>query len=307
VVSNEGAAVYVHKSGDFIGEMRYTDVEGNYTATDLSLFAYHLISDVKDIAVRRKADQQSCNQLIVVNGDGALRIGYLLREQQLTGFARHTLDGIVKAVAVNSDNAATLVVERPRMAGADTTLHRSVERFERGLLLDGAVSIAFETPQNTVTGLFMHEGCEVWALADGHVLGPFTVSGGSISLVAFGAPYAASQVTVGRWTPPRAETLPLSRMIGPELWRQKKGRIHSVQLFLEDTTSIAVGANGGKLYDVNLRRYGSGADVPELEAGFSGVHRVRGFGGSVDEPTVVITQIRPGRLTVKSIVLEAAI
>jgi hypothetical protein len=48
VVQNEGAAVYIHSSGDFVGELRYTDVDGNYKALDISLLAYHLISGATD-------------------------------------------------------------------------------------------------------------------------------------------------------------------------------------------------------------------------------------------------------------------
>jgi hypothetical protein len=298
VVDNEGAAVYVHKSGDFIGEMRYTDIDGNYTATDLSLLAYHLVSDVTDIAMRRKADQQSANQAVMVNGDGSLRIGYLLREQELTGFVRYSTAGNARACAVNNRNEATLIMERTRGSG----VARTIERLENGLLLDGAIDFNFGVATDTVTGLAIHEGQEVWALADGHVLGPFTVAGGQIEL-----PLAAQSVTVGRWTPPKATTLSLARMIGPELWLQKKARIHTVQLFLEDTTSIALACNGGKVRDVNLRRFGQAPDVPELLAPFNGLKKVSGFGGYVDEPKLVITQLRPGRLTVKSIILEAAL
>lgn len=297
VVDNEGAAVYVHKSGDFIGEMRYTDIDGNYTATDLSLLGYHLVKDVADIAVRRKADQQSANMCAVVNADGSMRGIFLLREQELTGFTRLSTQGLVKACAVNNRNELTVIVERNRAS----TVARTIERQEQGLLLDAAMDFNFAIAVDCVSGLAHLEGQEVWALADGHVLGPFTVVAGSIDLG-----LAAKAITVGLWTPPRAETLPLGRMVGPEIWLQKKGRIHTVQLFLEDTTSIAVGCNGGKIFDVDLRRYGQTPDVPELQAGHTGVVKVSGFAGFVDEPTLVITQLRPGRMTVKAVVLEAA-
>lgn len=297
VSDNEGAAVYVHKSGDFIGEMRYTDIDGNYTAVDLSLLGYHLVSDVRDIAVKRKQGNQSANMAALVNGDGTLRGIYLLREQELTGFTRLSTPGLVKACAVNNRNDLTLVVERAR----GTATARTVERQEAGLLLDGAVDFSFADPICEVSGLAMHEGQEVWALADGHVLGPLVVQGGGVTLE-----IAARAVTVGRWQPPKAETLPLSRMVGPEIWLQKKGRIHTVQIFVEDTTSLAIGCNGGKVFDVDLRRYGQAPDVPELQAGVTGLIKVSGFAGFVDEPTCVITQVRPGRLTVKSVVLEAA-
>jgi hypothetical protein len=118
---------------------------------------------------------------------------------------------------------------------------------------------------------------------------------------------AALEIIVGRWTPPRAETLPLARMIGPELWLQKKARIHSIELFVENSTSLALGANGGKIFDVDLRRFGGVPDVPELDAGFTGLITQRGFAGYVDEPTAVITQLRPGRLTVKSAIISATL
>lgn len=300
VTDNEGAAVYVHKSGDFIGEMRYTDIDGNYVATDLSLLAYHLVDDVKDIAIRRKANRQSANQLAVLNGDGKLRVGYLLREQELTGFVRYSTEGDVRAIAANNRNEVTLVVERSRGAG----VVRTVERMEQGLLLDDAVDMSFPVATSYITGLTTHEGQEVWAIADGHVLGPFTVQGAAIDLDGI----AARNVQVGRWVPPRVETLPLSRMIGPELWQQKKGRIHSVQLLVEDTTSLAVGVkHTEKIYDVPLRRFGQVPDVAELDAAHSGWVKVRGLSGYADDPVLVVTQLRPGRMTVHAMIIEAAL
>jgi hypothetical protein len=298
VVDNEGSAVYVHKSGDFIGEMRYTDIDGNYTATDLSLLAYQLIDNVIDLAMRRKTGGQSANQCLVVNEAGVIRIGYLLREQDLTGFVRYSTPGKALACSVNNRNEASLIMERDRGAGTA----RSFERLETGLLLDGAIDFINAVPINVVSGLAIHEGQVVWALGDGHVMGPFTVLGGEIEL-----PIAAMAITVGRWTPPKVVTLPLSRMIGPDLWLQKKGRIHTVQIFVEDTTSLAISCNGGKIFDVNLRRFGMASDVPELLAPVTGLIKIPNFGGFVDEPTCTITQVRPGRLTVKSIVLEAQI
>jgi hypothetical protein len=298
VVDNEGAAVYVHKSGDFIGEMRYTDIDGNYTATDLSLLGYHLVEDVVDIAVKRKASKQSANMAAVVNADGKMRGIFLLREQELTGFSRLDTEGLVKACAVNNRNELTVIVERARGAG----VARTVERQENGLLLDAAMSFVFPYAVTLIAGLSHLEGQEVWALADGHVLGPYTVEAGQIEIE-----IAARAITVGRWVPPRAETLPFSRMVGPDIWLQKKSRIHTVQVFVENTTSIAFGCNGGKIYDYDLRRFGQVPDVPELEAGYTGLIKLSGFGGFVDEPTLVITQLRPGRMTVKSVITEAAI
>ena len=298
VVGNERAAIYVHKTGDFVGELRYTDIDGNYVATDISLMGYHLVKDVVDIAVKSKAGNQSANMAAVVNADGTLRAIYLLREQDLTGFSRLDTQGQVKACAVNNRNDLTLIVERNRGAARV----RSIERQENGLLLDAAIDFSYATPRTVITGLGHLEGQTVWALGDGHVQGPYIVSGATVTL-----DIAVLAVTVGLWTAPVAQTLPLARMIGPDLWLQKRARIHTVQLFVEDTTSLAVACNGGKLFDVNLRRFGQTADVPELYAPANGLIKLGGFGGYVDEPTVTISQLRPGRLTVKSIISEAAL
>lgn len=291
VIQNEGAAVYAHSSGDFIGEMRYTDTDGNYVSLDVSLLAYHLVDGVTDLAARKKADQQACNQIAVVNGSGALNIAYVLREQEITGFARVNSGCAFKAVNTNGRNELAVVTER---GGS-----RRLERFEAGLLLDAAVTVT--NAPATVEGLSHLNGLTVWALADGHVFGPYVVSGGQITL-----PRAASIVTVGTWTPPVITTLPLPRTRGDGIVVKRKGRIHTLHVEIEDTTSLAIAANGGPARDVDLARYGAVmADQPELTQGVSGTVKISGLQGWSDLPQITITQTRPGRLTVKSVSIEA--
>src|SRR5690606_9764191 len=89
---------------------------------------------------------------------------------------------------------------------------RYLERVEPGLLLDQAISITNSPASRSVTGLSALEGATVWAIADGDVLGPFTVSDGEIADIG----QVATNVTVGRWTPPYVETLPLPNTIAPQ-------------------------------------------------------------------------------------------
>jgi hypothetical protein len=294
VVSNERAALLVHDSGDSITEMRYTDIDGNYTTQDVTLIAAHLMNDIRDIAITRKSGIQSANQAAIVNDDGSLRLGYLLREKEVTGFVRYDSDAAFKAVCANGRNDTSFILDKGGV--------RSLERLESDLLLQHAKTYSYAVPVCDIYGLDYLEGREVWCLGDGHVLGPFTVYAGHIGL-----PVKVQEAIVGTWRAPEVVTLPLSRMVGPDIWYQKKARIHSVQIFVEDTTSIAVGANGGKTYDQALRKFGDKADVPELYRGYSGLVTVRGLMGFTDRPTLTITQHRPGRLTVRSIVAEATI
>lgn len=293
VVENEGAALFCRSNGNVLGELRYTDVEGNFIATDISLLAAHLIKDVTDLAIREASSSTSGNQLIAILSSGEARIATLLREQEVTAFARLTTAGDFIAVSENGRNELSFIVERN---GA-----RKLERMESGLLLDEAQTIVNGAPAATITGLARFNGRSIWALADDNVFGPFTVASGQIVL-----PVAATTVTVGTWTPPIVETLPPPRDIGPNTVLRRKARIHTLHLSLIDTTSVAISVNGGAPIDIDLGRYGTVlADVPELQQPFSGVIKLSGLRGFADEPNVTVTQVRPGRMTVRSLTIEA--
>ena len=293
IVENEGAAVFVHKNGGVIGEYRYTDVDGNYTALDISLLASHMVRGVRDLAQKRATISTDGHHLAMVLDDNSALQATLLREQDVTAFARVTTPGTFQAVCTNGRNEVSWLVDRN---GA-----RRLERFEDGLLLDGAITQAFAPAVTTVTGLAQFNGAEVWAIADDNVFGPFTVAGGEIEL-----PIAVADVTVGMWAAPVVKTLPPPQRVGPNIVVKKRQRIHSVQISVIDTTSIAIGVNGNAAKDIDLLRYGAPADVPELQAGYTGLVKIRGLTGHVDEPEITITQTRPGRLTVRSVTLERA-
>jgi len=293
VIANEGAALFCHGNGNVLGEMRYTDVDGNFIATDVSLLAPHLINGVIDLAGRKSTNSTSGNLLVVVGADGKVTIGTMLRQQEVTAYARMTSDGLAKAVARNSRNEVSFIYDR------DGTM--ALERMEGGLLLDEAVSFDFEVATSDIEDLGRFEGRAVWAIADGDVFGPFTVTGGAITL-----PAPAEAVTVGTWRAPKVTTLPPSREVGPNTILRRKARIHTVHLSLIDTTSVAIAVNGGTPFDIDLGRYGTVlADVAELDQGFTGVIKIPGLRGFADEPNVSITQVRPGRFTVRSLTIEA--
>lgn len=294
IVENEGTAVYVHANGDVLGEFRYTDVEGNFVSTDISLLAPHLVNNVKDQALRRSAGATSGNLNALIQDDGQARLITVLREQEVTAFTRMVTAGTPIAVSVNGRNEMSWIMQRPD--------GRRLERFEYGLLLDGALSFAFGVATSTITGLERFNGQVVWAVAHDDVFGPFAVAGGKIDL-----PVAVTAVTVGSWSPPVVDTLPLPRTVGPNIVLRRRARIHSVVLSLIDTTSIALGVNGKPPRDLDLLRYGAPADVPELQAAFTGEIKIRGLTGYQDDPFVRITQLRPGRMTVRSVTIEAAL
>lgn len=295
VVENEGAAVFADREGSVICEFRYNETDQTFVTTRLSLLASHLVRDVADLCLRRSTGNNDANVLAILQEDGALRLVTLLRAQDVTAFSRVTTDGLFRSICVNAANRMTALVDR--QVNGETV--QFVERFEDGLLLDQAVTKTLTPASASVTGLTDHEGASVWAIADGNVFGPFTVSAGSITL-----PQAASSVTVGRWTPFLAETLPPTREIGPEIITQSDVGFHTVRVSLSDTTSVAIGANGQPAENVPLLDYGGPAPASELAGGYTGLRQRDGIQGSAERPSMVVTQLRPGRITLRAITGE---
>ncbi len=295
IAANEGAVLYTLPGGNVLDEFRYTDVEGNYVSLDVSLIASHLIEGIVDIAQRPANRSTDGNHVGVVKSDGGALFGTFLRDQDppITAFTRMTSGtGQFKAVGRNGRNELSWIVER--------SSGRRLERSEDGLLLDEAVSMVLGPPAATITGLSRFNGREVWAIADNDVFGPFTVAGGQIELGR-----AATNVTIGSWAPPVAETLPPDRTIGPGITNKGKSRIYAVTMSLIDTTSLALSTNGRPLQEVDLYKWGMPADVPELEAGFTGDIKISGLVGWAALPFLTVSQKRPGRLTVRSITVHA--
>jgi len=294
VAENEGASLWCHSNGSTLGELRYTDQEGNYIATNISLLAPHLLQDVSDMAVRRATASMDGNVGCILLEDGNARLVTLLREQEVTAFARMTADGNFKAVSRNGRNELSFIMDH----GGQRTL----ERMENGLLLDEAIDFAFGSPTAVIMGLARFNGRQVWAIGDRNVFGPFTVASGAITL-----PVAVSAATIGTWRPPVVSTLPPPREVGPNTVLKRKARIHTVHISVLDTTSLAIGTNGGPLHDVDLYRWGVAADVPELDQGVTRSIKISGLRGYSDAPFVTISQTRPGRLNIRAITVEAAL
>lgn len=294
IVENEGAAIFSHLEGGVLSEMRYTDVQGNFATLPISLFGAHLIKEVTDLALRRQRRSSDGNQLFVINSDGSALLSTVLRDQEVMGYSRLNSSGAqFHSVAVNGSNVPSWIVERPT--------GKRLERSEEGLLLDEAVSGTPSSPVSVIAGLERFNGRQVWCIADGHVFGPQVVGDGLFHLS-----IPVSEWTVGSWTPPKVNTLPQSRTVGPDIVLKRKARIHSVTLSLIDTTSVAISTNGGPLKDLDLRRWGMQADVPELSGpGFTGEIRLNGLMGFSNAPYLTVSQLRPGRLEVRSLNIEA--
>ena len=129
--------------------------------------------------------------LPLVNTNCRLATVTIDRSENVTGWASQVTDGIYESIAtIPSDGAQqTWAVVKRTINGVDT---RYIEVFEPGLKLDAAIMGVSALGADIWTGLNHLEGKSVSVLADGVVMGNFTVVAGQIQL-----PRTAKTVSIG--------------------------------------------------------------------------------------------------------------
>lgn len=279
--------------GEQVLKAVYDDVSTKYQVAPISLIASHLTTGILRSVTQAARSDTDAARAWMLRVDGRLIVGQFIGSQEIIGFAEWVAahGGQAREVCNDGKNRLWLAVERGDL--------KTFELYDPEIFLQDAVS---RTPDlaGVVGALPYGDGTQVWAVADGYVLGPFTVAGGSIDLED-----AYASATVGRWQRPYAETMPQVHVTGNDevVWRP--GRIHNIQANLIDTTSIAIGANGEPPSNVVLQATTDPVDQPMPPK--SGLIRVDGdqLAGSVTGTTAVFTQTRPGLFRIRDFYLES--
>lgn len=276
----------------------YDDRTQQYEPDNISFLASHLLRDIRDLTAQKATGATDATTLYAPLGDGTAVLATLLQRQGVVAFARRHTDGKFLAVTTSGKNQVSAIVERV----VNGQPERFIETFDDDYVLDGSIAFTNGSPSTTVSGLGFHEGAEVWAIADNRVEGPFTVVDGEITLA-----FPASAGYVGRWIAPRIDNLPLSDFVGSGVVLRRKRRIATAVLSLVDATHVAMGKRDGQILEIPLHRYGEpGVDGAELLALREGSFRVKGILGWSQHGIMTVTQLRPGRLTLRSLTLEPA-
>lgn len=282
-------------SGHQLLSMVYDDVSTKYTASPESLLASHLVSGIVRTARQRKSGSLDAAKGWLMRNDGRLVAAQLIKNQDITGFCEWVAahGGLVREIGVDGRNRLWMSIEWDGL--------KTIQAYDAELYLHDT---RYVTPD--LAGVVSNlppdmEGIELHAVADGYELpNGYTVQGRSIDLQD-----AYSSVIVGRWQPPRFESMPHVLITPGEdvLWRP--GRIHTAHLHLVDTTSIAVGANGSEPQDITLNEIGDPEGQPM--PGKTKMITVTGedLPGFMTGTTLVVTQTRPGRLRVREYAVGA--
>jgi hypothetical protein len=297
VARTDIATIFVHKNGKNIVEFVYSDAEQNYLSTNISVLSSGLLDAVVDLAYRGATAADDANALMVVNADGGMRVFAMFKQQAIDAApGRFDTDGEIRSVCATANGEIIFGVDR--LVGGLTV--QMIEQIDPAAPLDSWTRHEFGAPQTLVSGLAQdYEGATVWAIADDVPYGPFTVTGGAITL-----PEPAQTVYVGRWWPVCVRTLPVPKDVGERMIVDRPVRPHTVRAYVLRTSSLAIGSETDGPFEVDLVRFGDPIDQPLLTNPVSRKVEIEGLAGYSDEGKVSFTQLRPGRLTVRDVTIE---
>lgn len=310
VTQADETTLFMQKGGRTLRDFSYANEAQNYLSSTLSLLGPHQLTDVVDMAHSRATSSSEGSTIVLANADGGFVLMTLMRAQEIIAMVPCTSPG-GKLRAVMADQKQRLWLAFERTAGTPARADLTLELWQPTGLFDAAVT-ASGAASDVIAGLAHLEGrTDVWALADGDVHGPFTVSGGQLML-----PVAATTRTAGLGWLPLVETLDLRDKLQNEQPFRPPARVYEVALSLIDTGHVVVAANGQPPVEVALRRFDGGPVAAEMtgeETGndtlgaammdrlFSGEATIEHLLGVTEHPRVTVTQARPAPLTARAI------
>lgn len=299
VVSSDNAVYYIQDGGKSLRLATYTELEQNFVGDSASVLSAFLIRDPSELFRRRARDRLDSDLLMMVNADGTITSHTVMRTQDVSGFAPWSTDGLFVSGCVDHDNETWFIVQRL----VDGVAELRLERHDPEKLLDEAVEIVLGAAASTLAGLSRFNAREVWAQANDRLYGPFTVSGGEITLPAA----VTGTVRVGTWRAPLATDPPVNLTMETRQRHARMKRVNRAEISVHETTSLAIRANDGDAINLPLRsNAGTIADEGPLARPFTGRVEAEGMHGFTDHGQVTLTQTYPGRLTVRALTKTVA-
>lgn len=222
----DGATIFAGINGREIREFLFSDLEGIYQATDLSMLARHLIQTPIDM-VYDKYERQA----YIVMNNGHLVVLTNVRAENIQSWTEQITDGSFMSAAILG-GAAYFIIKRGEAY--------QLECFDANLHTDGGCLFSFETAQTQLTGLTHLEGKTVALTGDGIVLDTQTVTEGVCDL-----PHAAKKIEVG--LPFEHQVTPLPPVAGASDGNAPVPSCRLVRLVLRlvDTQSVEIDTGTG--------------------------------------------------------------
>ena len=290
-ISNE--IYYVSRSGKRLFASSYNVQVDGFDVVDVSKIAEHITKPgIVDMSFQKDPD----STLLLVLADGKLANVTIDRQENVTGWAPQKTDGSYEAIATIPINGSqqTWVAVKRNINGVNK---RYIEVFEPELKLDCAIMGSSGPGASIWSNLGHLEGKIVAVLADGVVMGNFTVSSGQIAL-----PRNAFSVSIGL---PYVSTIKLL----PIDVASQTGSSQGNNVRTGKATVKLLETQGCKVNDeqIPFRNFGENVlDNPVLP--FTGSKEVTLLGWDKDEAGVItITQSQPLPMHVLSVVRKVTV
>ena len=309
-IESEGALLFAEDGGLSVRALVYTDTEAAYNALDLTRDGRHLLTGIRDMALRRSDPTIGSDLLYIVDEAGHIVIVTLARGENVTGFCKRVSRDAFDATAFDGDSVFVLTSRQERNLGSAT--RRFLEEFDFSYLLENAVQGTVSSATDTVSGLdhLNKRTCDV--IADDVYLGQVNVYLGQATFprdieatyeigIPFGEVYdsdfqaryptaTAAQVWVR--TQPVDFGPPNPTLMG------KRKRVSAVTVSLQDTRHVRVNNR-----PVAFRTAGSSV-LDDPVPLFTGEKRIAGMMGWGLDGQVDITQTEPAPLTLRALAVE---
>jgi hypothetical protein len=231
----DGAASFVQAGGLVTREGFWIDTDQAYTATPTSGLASHLIEAPTEIAASYGGDSvQDEAYLILVNGDGNLSVFHSVRAEKMAAWVPWSTEGVFKGVAAAPGKIAVLV-ERDIAAGRVWAL----EFFDEDAApLDCAAAATSVSATRTFTGFDHLDDKTVDVVSNGHYLGQYVPSGGTITLDD-DAP-AVTEIEAGFAFEPTLVPMPVDFDLNDGPVRGRHKRLIKAELLVNDLEGLEV-------------------------------------------------------------------
>ena len=301
---NKGIVAAAARGGR-IREILYNWQAAGYINNDLSKLAPHLFDyyNIVDMAYAKAPYPV----VWCVSSNGSLLGLTYQPEDQIAGWHHHdTLYGTFESICVVSEGGEDILY-----AIVNRTLNGTQSRFVERLSTRnfGTLANAYfvdcgatynGAPATTISGLTWLEGVTVNILADGGVVPPQTVTGGSITL-----PVAASVVSIGLPITADLQTLPFSLDAVEANARGSMKNVNKVWLRVDQSSGINVGPDFNNLRPIKIRTTETYNQPPSLQSKQLDPINIEPSWG--EDGAVCIRQTDPLPLTVVSMAVEVVL
>jgi hypothetical protein len=285
----DGATLYVQKSGNAVREYIFSDQEGAYVSTDISVLSSHLVTNPWQQTVAKGAMDKPETFAFFTGADGNLAIFYSMRADKRQGWMLWTTTGSFHSVASVGNRMFSAVV---RDNGSGTSKFY-IEEFQASMPMDYCDLYSGSSGVFDVSANFAN-GATVKVVSSTDYLGEFTVASGNVDVSAINN--TASSAYIGYAFVPEMKTLPVDGTISNGPLTGKTRRIASVILDLEDTLSVSVDGTDLIIRNVN-------DDFSTARTAISGKKEFFVLGFDRD-PVVTVSQSAPMSLMLNGLVME---